>query len=252
MPTEAMSSETAQAGRRCVVVTGGASGIGQATVKRLVADGFRVAVLDLGDGAGSGAELTLRADVTDPAEVESAIEQVLAAFGRIDVLVNNAGITGSAQATVCHETPVQDWDRVLSVNVRGPFLCSRAVLPTMLSQGSGHIITVASVAGLVAFPGRCAYTTSKGAAVLFTKSLAVDYASKGIRANAVCPGFVQTPMTQWRLDVPELRAQVESTIPMGRVAQPEEIAEAIAMLASDTLVYLTGHALVVDGGATAI
>ena len=252
MPTEAMSSETAQAGRRCVVVTGGASGIGQATVTRLVADGFRVAVLDLGDAAGSGAELTLRADVTDPAEVESAIEQVLAAFGRIDVLVNNAGITGSAKATVCHETPVADWDRVLSVNVRGPFLCSRAVLPTMLSQGSGHIITVASVAGLVAFPGRCAYTTSKGAAVLFTKSLAVDYASKGIRANAVCPGFVQTPMTQWRLDVPELRAQVESTIPMGRVAQPEEIAEAIAMLASDTLVYLTGHALVVDGGATAI
>lgn len=247
-----MSSETATAGRRCVVVTGGASGIGRATVTRLVADGFRVAVLDLGDGAGSGAELTLRADVTDPAEVESAIEQVLAAFGRIDVLVNNAGITGSAKATVCHETPVQDWDRVLSVNVRGPFLCSRAVLPTMLSQGSGHIITVASVAGLVAFPGRCAYTTSKGAAVLFTKSLAVDYASKGIRANAVCPGFVQTPMTQWRLDVPELRAQVESTIPMGRVAQPEEIAEAIAMLASDTLVYLTGHALVVDGGATAI
>ena len=234
------------------MVTGGASGIGRATVKRLVADGFRVAVLDLGDAEGSGAELALRADVTDPVEVESAIEQVLAAFGRIDVLVNNAGITGSTQATVCHETPVQDWDRVLSVNVRGPFLCSRAVLPTMLSQGSGHIITVASVAGLVAFPGRCAYTTSKGAAVLFTKSLAVDYASKGIRANAVCPGFVQTPMTQWRLDVPELRAQVESTIPMGRVAQPEEIAEAIAMLASDTLVYLTGHALVVDGGATAI
>jgi len=234
------------------VVTGGASGIGQATVTRLVADGFRVAVLDLGDAAGSGAELTLRADVTDPAEVESAIEQVLAAFGRIDVLVNNAGITGSAQATICHETPIQDWDRVLSVNVRGPFLCTRAVLPTMLSQGSGHIITVASVAGLVAFPGRCAYTTSKGAAVLFTKSLAVDYASKGIRANAVCPGFVQTPMTQWRLDVPELRAQVESTIPMGRVAQPEEIAEAIAMLASDRLVYLTGHSLVVDGGATAL
>ncbi len=252
MSAETMPSETAQAGRRCVVVTGGASGIGRATVTRLVADGFRVAVLDLGDAAGSGAELTLRADVTDPAEVERAIEQVLAAFGRIDVLVNNAGITGSAQATICHETPIKDWDRVLSVNVRGPFLCTRAVLPTMLSQGSGHIITVASVAGLVAFPGRCAYTTSKGAAVLFTKSLAVDYASKGIRANAVCPGFVQTPMTQWRLDVPELRAQVESTIPMGRVAQPEEIAEAIAMLASDRLVYLTGHSLVVDGGATAL
>lgn len=235
-----------------MVVTGGASGIGRATVLRLVADGFRVAVLDLGDAAGSGAELTLRADVTEPADVERAVGQVLAAFGRIDVLVNNAGITGSAQATVCHQTPIEDWDRVLSVNVRGPFLCTRAVLPTMLGQGSGHIITVASVAGLVAFPGRCAYTTSKGAAVLFTKSLAVDYASHGIRANAVCPGFVQTPMTQWRLDVPELRAQVESTIPMGRVAQPAEIADAIAMLASDRLVYLTGHALVVDGGATAL
>jgi len=155
-------------------------------------------------------------------------------------------------ATVCHETPVEELDRVLAVNVRGPFLCTRAALPTMLRQGSGHIITVASVAGLIAFPGRCAYTTSKGAAVMFTKSLAVDYAAAGIRANAVCPGFVQTPMTQWRLDVPELRAEVEAHIPLRRVAQPEEIADAIALLASDRLNYLTGHALVLDGGWTAL
>jgi NAD(P)-dependent dehydrogenase (short-subunit alcohol dehydrogenase family) len=122
----------------------------------------------------------------------------------------------------------------------------------MLAQGNGHVITVASIAGLVAFPGRCAYTASKGAAVMFTKSLAVDYAATGIRANAVCPGMVETPMTRWRLDQPELRAQVESKIPLGRVAQPEEVAEAIALLASDRLVYLTGHALVLDGGWTAL
>jgi NAD(P)-dependent dehydrogenase (short-subunit alcohol dehydrogenase family) len=236
---------------RVAIVTGGASGIGRATVARLAADGFLVAVLDLGETA-SEAKLALRTDVTDPSEVERAIGRVVEAFGRIDVLVNNAGISGSAAATVCHQTPVDDWDRVQAVNVRGPFLCTRAVLPTMLAQGNGHVITVASIAGLVAFPGRCAYTASKGAAVMFTKSLAVDYAATGIRANAVCPGMVETPMTRWRLDRPELRAQVESKIPLGRVAQPEEVAEAIALLASDRLVYLTGHALVLDGGWTAL
>jgi NAD(P)-dependent dehydrogenase (short-subunit alcohol dehydrogenase family) len=236
---------------RVAVVTGGASGIGRSTATRLSADGCRVAVLDLGDAGGTDAELALRTDVTDPEEVETAFKEVVATFGRIDVLVNNAGITGSAEATRCHETPIDEWDRVQAVNVRGPFLCTRAALPTMLRQGSGHIITVASVAGLIAFPGRCAYTTSKGAAVQFTKSLAVDYASAGIRANAVCPGFVETPMTQWRLDQPELRAQVETKIPLGRVAQPDDIADAIALLASDRLVYMTGHSLVVDGGWTA-
>jgi NAD(P)-dependent dehydrogenase (short-subunit alcohol dehydrogenase family) len=113
------------------------------------------------------------------------------------------------------------------------------------------VITIASVAGLVAFPGRCAYTASKGAAVQFTKSLAVDYAAAGIRANAVCPGMVETPMTRWRLDIPDLRAEAEANIPLGRVARPEEIADAVALLASDRLAYMTGHTLVVDGGWTA-
>jgi len=236
---------------RVAVVTGGASGIGRATVARLAADGFLVAVLDLDETTGE-AKLALRADVTDPYDVERAVGRVVETFGRIDVLVNNAGISGSAAATVCHRTPIDEWDRVQAVNVRGPFLCTRAVLPTMLAQGNGHVITVASIAGLVAFPGRCAYTVSKGAAVMFTKSLAVDYAEAGIRANAVCPGMVETPMTQWRLDQPELRAQVEAKIPLGRVAQPEEVAEAIAVLASGRLVYLTGHTLVLDGGWTAL
>ena len=119
------------------------------------------------------------------------------------MLVNNAGITGSQSATSCGETPVADWDAVFAVNVRGPFLCSRAVLPSMVARGAGHIITIASVAGLVAFPGRCAYTASKGAALMLTRSIAVDYAAAGIQANAVCPGMVYTPMTSWRLDQPD-------------------------------------------------
>ena len=168
------------------------------------------------------------------------------------MLVNNAGITGSRQAARCHETPVEEWDRVHAVNVRGPFLCSRAVLPSMIARGSGHIITIASVAGLVAFPGRCAYTASKGAALMLTRSIAVDYAAAGIRANAVCPGMVYTPMTSWRLDQPELRAEVEERIPAGRVAAPDEIADAVALLASGRLAYMTGHPLVVDGGMSAL
>ena len=236
-----------------VVVTGGGSGIGLATCVRLAADGFTVAALDIQAASpGGAAALALRCDVTDEADVTAAMTAVLDRFGRIDVLVNNAGITGSQQATRCHETPVQEWDKVHAVNVRGPFLCSRAVLPSMLARGSGHIITIASVAGLIAFPGRCAYTASKGAALMLTRSIAVDYAAAGIRANAVCPGMVYTPMTSWRLDQPELRAAVEDRIPAGRVAVPEEIADAVAVLASGQLGYMTGHPLIVDGGMSAL
>jgi NAD(P)-dependent dehydrogenase (short-subunit alcohol dehydrogenase family) len=238
---------------RVAVVTGGASGIGLATCGRLRDEGLTVVALDLKpDGAAEAAALTLCCDVADEADVESAMHAVAERFGGIDVLVNNAGITGSQDATRCHETPVDEWDRVHAVNVRGPFLCSRAVLPSMVARGSGHIITIASVAGLVAFPARCAYTASKGAALMLTRSIAVDYAADGIRANAVCPGMVYTPMTSWRLDQPELRAAVEGRIPVGRVASTEEIADAVAVLASGRMAYMTGHPLVVDGGMSAL
>ncbi|MDQ3576126.1 MAG: SDR family oxidoreductase [Actinomycetota bacterium] len=236
---------TAAAGVKVAVVTGGSSGIGLATTTQLRAEGMDVAVLDV-----SGAE-AIACDVTDPENVQQAVDAVLERFGRIDVLVNNAGIAGSQDATILHTTPLEEWDRVHAVNVRGPYLCSRAVLPTMIEQGSGHIITIASVAGLVAFPGRAAYTASKGAALMLTKSIAVDYARFGIRANAVCPGMVYTPMTSWRLDQPELRDRAERQIPLGRVAQPEEIADAVAVLASGRMGYLTGHPLVIDGGWSA-
>jgi NAD(P)-dependent dehydrogenase (short-subunit alcohol dehydrogenase family) len=239
-------------GDQVAVVTGGGSGIGLATCTRLAKDGFTVAVLDLRPDAAAGlAALTVTCDVTSEADVEAAVGEVTGRLGGIDVLVNNAGITGSRQAARCHETPVDEWDRVLAVNVRGPFLCSRAVLPSMVARGSGHIITIASVAGLVAFPGRCAYTASKGAALMLTRSIAVDYAVAGVRANAVCPGMVYTPMTSWRLDQPDLRAEVEGRIPVGRVATPDEIADAVALLASGRLGYMTGHPLVVDGGMSA-
>jgi NAD(P)-dependent dehydrogenase (short-subunit alcohol dehydrogenase family) len=244
-PASAVSSPVA-------VVTGGGSGIGLAACARLVKDGFTVAALDLRPAAAEGiVALTLECDVTDEADVSEAMTAVTGRLGGIDVLVNNAGITGSRQAARCHETPVEEWDRVLAVNVRGPFLCSRAVLPSMVARGSGHIITIASVAGLVAFPGRCAYTASKGAALMLTRSIAVDYAAAGVRANAVCPGMVYTPMTSWRLDQPDLRAEVEGKIPVGRVATPDEIADAVALLASGQLGYMTGHPLVIDGGMSA-
>jgi NAD(P)-dependent dehydrogenase (short-subunit alcohol dehydrogenase family) len=233
------------------VVTGGGSGIGRASAARLAADGFRVAVVDLEPGRAPGGGLAVEADVADEAGVVAAFAEVAAALGPVEVLVAAAGITGSARATVCHETPVEEFDRVMAVNVRGVFLAVRAALPAMLAAGRGHVIAVASVAGLVAFPGRCAYTAAKGAVVQMARSVAVDYATAGIRANAVCPGFTDTPMTRWRLDDPALRAEVEARIPLGRVAEPDEVADAVALLASGRLAYMTGHTLVVDGGWTA-
>jgi len=239
-----------------VAVTGGGSGIGESTCRRLMAEGMSVAVLDLDLDAAKqvagSAGIAVAVDVADPASVERAFAEVREAYGAVDVLVANAGITGSQLAGPCHTTPVEEWDRVQAVNVRGPYLCARAVLPGMLDRGRGHIITVASAAGIIAFPGRCAYTTSKGAALMFAKSLAVDYGPAGIRSNAVCPGMVHTPMTAWRLDQPELLAAMESKIPLGRVAAPDDIAEAITLLAGDRLAYMNGSAVVLDGGWTSM
>lgn len=233
------------------VVTGGGSGIGRAACARLGGDGFTLAVLDLNGEAAeeaAGGGLGLQTDVSDPEQVERAFDRIERELGPVRVLVNNAGITGSAAAARLHETPLEEWERVMEVNVRALYLCSRAALRSMIPRRSGHIITMASVAGISPFPGRAAYSVSKGAALLLAKSIARDYAADGIRSNAVCPGMAETPMTAWRLSQPELRAAVESRIPLGRVAQPEDIADAVALLASDRLSYMTGHALVMDGG----
>jgi len=234
---------------RIAVVTGAAGGIGSATVRRLLADGLQVVATDVeGASVRDLSEHHIALDVTNPHDVARAMGEILDRFGRVDVLVNNAGITGSQEATTAGETAIEEFDRVMAVNVRGPFLCARALLPAMVDAGGGQIITIASVAGLIAFPGRCAYTTSKGAAVMLARSLAVDYGHLGIRSNAICPGMVETPMTQWRLDQPDLRARVESRIPIGRVAQPDDIADAVSVLASGRLAYANGSAIVLDGG----
>ncbi len=237
--------------RPVAVVTGGGSGIGLTTCQRLRRDGFRLAVLDLdGDLASSAAGdgLGLGVDVSRPDEVDEAFAKIEETIGPVEVLINNAGITGSGDATRLHETPVSEWDRVTEVNLRGVYLCSRAALTSMVPRRRGHIITVASVAGKDPFPSRSAYSVTKAAALMLARSIAVDYAADGIRSNAVCPGMTETPMTKWRLDQPELRAQIENRIPMGRVAQTEDIAEVIALLASGAMPYVTGHGLIVDGG----
>ncbi len=248
---------------RVALVTGAASGNGRAIAGRLLRDGFTVAAVDLDLAAlvrtrseawsewGERA-VCLRANVGDAGEVAGAVGEVLKRFGRVDVLVNNAGITGGPQATSVHETSVADFDAVLAVNLRGPFLLCRAALPAMLAQGSGVIVNIASVAGLVAFPGRAAYTASKGALIQLTRSIAVDYAARGVRCNALCPGMIETPMTQWRLDQPALRAQVLSQIPQNQIGLPGDVAAAVAFLASEEARYFNGAALVMDGAYSAL
>jgi NAD(P)-dependent dehydrogenase (short-subunit alcohol dehydrogenase family) len=235
------------------LVTGAASGIGRACVQRLVAAGTAVAAVDLDEAPmrDLGA-LSLVADVTDAAAVEAAIAHAERELGGLDAVVNVAGITGSQEAAECHVTPVDEWRRVLDVNLTGPFLVCRAALEGMLERGSGTIVNVASVAGIVAFPGRCAYSASKGGVVALTRSLAADYAGRGIRANAVCPGMVDTPMTRWRLEQPDLREAVLAKIPAGRVASADEVADAVLLLAGDGLAYMNGAMLVLDGGWTAV
>ena len=248
---------------RVVIVTGAASGIGHAIVSRFVRDGDQVVALDLDvDRLGAARQAAwsqaaapvqlIGADVARPEAVADAVARVMQAHGRIDVVVNNAGITGGPQALRLHETSVADFDQVWGVNVRGMFLMCRQCLPIMLAQGDGAIVNIASVAGLVAFPARAAYSVTKGAAVLLTRSIAVDYASAGIRCNAVCPGMIDTPMTHWRLQQPDLLAQVVARIPQGAVGQVGDVASAVAFLASADARYCNGSALVVDGGYSSV
>jgi NAD(P)-dependent dehydrogenase (short-subunit alcohol dehydrogenase family) len=247
---------------RVALVTGAASGNGEAIAARFLRDGAAVVAVDAAaDGLARAAAAwsehadrvaTVIADVTEPSQIEAAVAAAGERFGRLDVLVNNAGISGDRRATTLHETPIDQWDRVMAVNVRGVFLGCRAALPVMLAQGGGMIVNIASVAGLVAFPGRAAYTTSKGAVIQLTKSIAADYASRGIRANALCPGMVDTPMTHWRLSDPDLLAAVLDRIPQREIGDPSDVADAVAFLAGPEARQFNGAAIVMDGGWTAI
>ena len=248
---------------RVSVVTGAASGNGLAITSRLLGCGDHVAALDVSPGqldrcrsgewsAHGDRILSLVTDVTDEASVNAAIACVTKQFGRVDVLVNNAGIAGNQSATTLHVTPVAEFDRVVAVNLRGVFLGCRAVLPVMLEQGGGVIVNIASVAGLIAFPGRAAYTATKGAVIQLSRSITADYASAGIRCVALCPGMIETPMTQWRLDQPHLRKEILARIPQNEIGTADDVASAVAFLVGSEARYFNGSALVMDGGYTAV
>jgi NAD(P)-dependent dehydrogenase (short-subunit alcohol dehydrogenase family) len=240
------------------IVTGGADGIGWATARRLAQDFTHVVLLDLNGAAAreragelGPQHLGLQCDVADAASVTAAIARVLEVHGRIDALVNNAGVGEQAKPTL--EQQVEGFDRVLSVHVRGAFLVSREAARTMLAQGSGAIVNIASIAGQAGIPGRNAYAAAKAGIAAMTRSMACEWARKGLRVNAVAPGYVRTALVdklarEGALDT----AAIERRTPLGRMAQPEEIAEVIAFLASTRASFVTGTTVNVDGGWLAL
>ena len=247
---------------KAALVTGAASGIGRASALALARAGAAVCVSDIN---AAGAEETARlisaaggraiaqpCDVTDSAEVSAMIEAALTAFGQLDAAVNNAGISGHFHQRL-HEADDETFERVIDVNLRGVWHCMKAELPPMLAQGSGAIVNIASVAGLIGAPKAADYTASKHAVVGITKSAALDYAKSGIRVNAVCPAYTDTAMAQGAIaGNPVMASIMTRAIPMGRLGLAEEIAEAVVWLCSDASSFVTGHALVLDGGLTAI
>jgi NAD(P)-dependent dehydrogenase (short-subunit alcohol dehydrogenase family) len=242
---------------KVALVTGAGSGLGKAIALAFAKAGATLALLDLNEATARAAleaagskGVSVAADVADSSAVQRAVEAVERETGPIEVVVNNAGITGLGPPKLTHETAPAEWERVMAVNLAGPFLVCRAVLPSMLERGTGVVVNVASAAGVISFEGRSPYASSKAGLIHLTKNLAVEYAGRGIRANALCPGWIDTPLTRWRLDDPGLASRVRDSIPMGRVAEPGELADAALFLACDASRYMTGQTLVVDGGWT--
>jgi NAD(P)-dependent dehydrogenase (short-subunit alcohol dehydrogenase family) len=243
---------------KAALVTGGGSGLGRASAIALARAGATVTVADVNeDGgkettalvyeqAGGDAEF-VRADVTRPDDVAAMVDQAVARWGHLDCALNNAGMTGASAPTADYE--LDDWNRALALNLTGVFLCLKYELPAMLERG-GSIVNMASGAGLVGFPGLPAYVASKHGVVGLTKAAALEYASHGVRINAICPGSTRTPMLEGFMGGDE---QVERTmtraVPLGRLGVPSEIAEAVVWLCSDAASFVVGHALAVDGGS---
>jgi 3-oxoacyl-[acyl-carrier protein] reductase len=240
--------------RRVAVVTGAVRGIGRAVALQLAADGFCVVVNYRGDedlatslvnelkALGTDA-LAVRADITSADDVAALIETTLNTFGRLDVLINNAGIT---RDTLLMRMSEADWDAVLTTNLKGAFLCSKAAIRPMMRQRSGSIVNLTSVVGLVGNAGQANYAAAKAGLVGFTRSLAKEVGSRGITVNAVAPGFIETRLTDILSD--ELKEGAKTRIPLGRLGQPEDVASAVAFLVSPGARYITGHVLSVDGG----
>jgi NAD(P)-dependent dehydrogenase (short-subunit alcohol dehydrogenase family) len=243
--------------RKVALVTGGAMGIGAAIAERFLEAGASVAIFDINGKAvrdsaeklkAKGAVLAIEGDVADEEAARSAVEQSANRFGSLDILVNNAGIDFSG---LVPETKNDDWDRVLAVNLRGAYLFCRYAIPHLRQRG-GAIVIVSSVRAFISYPGGAAYDSSKAALIALARTLALDHGKDGIRVNAICPGYVDTPMTEAWLrtvsDRKETLRQVRAIHPLGRMGTPRDIAEAALFLASDSAAFITGASLVVDGG----
>lgn len=237
---------------KIALVTGGGSGLGESIARKFAAEGATVVVADLSGRQDEVAEsigeraVARELDVADAASVAVTEQWLRETYGRLDVLANNAGINGPAMLT--HEYPLEEFDRVLGVNLRGAFMVQQAGLRLMLDQG-GAIVNTASIGGLYATPTASAYITSKGGVVMMTKTAALEYATKGIRVNAVAPGIIRTPWID-RLDA-ELVDQLAAQVPQGRIGESDEAANVAAFLASDEASHVTGQVWLVDGGRSA-
>ena len=241
---------------KIAIITGAASGIGLACARRFATEGATIIGIDRNEGADWSEVSDLspgsqfhQVDVTDGNALKALAADVSEQFGRIDVLVTAAGIAEAGPVNMLEETA---WDQTMDVNAKGTFLSIKAVLDSMLAQRAGSIITIASVEGIVGTEGGSAYNASKGAVVLLSKNVAIDYGRMGIRCNTICPGFIETPLFNNVMDnLPDFKADIGRQIKLGRFGRPEEIAAAACFLASDDSSYMTGQSLVVDGGYTA-
>lgn len=240
---------------KVAIVTGGSFGIGKATALAFARRGTRIVVADWIEDKSTmqqiqdtGASVIfVKCDVSKSNEVAEMINTALKTFGRIDFAVNNAGIEGETAPT--HECTEENWEKTININLKGVWLCMKHEIISMLKHGGGAIVNTASVAGLIGFPGLPAYVVSKHGIVGLTKTAALENAKKGIRINAVCPGVIKTEMID-RITGKDkvVEKQYEDMEPVGRMGKPEEVAEAIVWLCSDSASFVTGHALAVDGG----
>src|SRR4051794_24505865 len=241
-------------------VTGAANGIGRATAVAVAREGASVVVADVSEQGNQetarmieelgGRALAVRCDVTKVADVRAALDKTVDAFGRLDFAFNNAGIEPKNPAPTA-EYDEEEWDLIFETNLRGVFLCMKHEIPLILKQGGGAIVNTSSGAGVIGIKGSPAYTAAKHGVIGLTRAAALDYAAQNIRINAVCPGYIDTPMMdRFTGGTPEGRAKVIAEEPVGRMGKPEEIAATVVFLCSDAAAFVVGHAMVVDGGQT--